>query len=193
MAGRNLARGGIGHRSQVSQASISVLSRTLRDLTLNFFSYRIIRRRIAWLVGNWVGEDLSHATRSKIYGLLVHLMGRNESTDTAIRLTAARSLGKCDTWDFDKDSFVPFLPAAIEEIVSLLGEVELSDSRMRLNQSLGVVIDRVGIHVSSPSFTSELRLTDPTICRSHLTLPNSPKSWQRFGTRRKKTISKLRS
>lgn len=111
-------------------------------------SYRIIRRRIAWLVGNWVGEDLQPATRTKIYSLLVHLLGRNDSTDTAIRLTAARSLAKCDTWDFDRESFVPFLPSAIEEIVQLLGEVELADSQMRLNQTLGVVIDRVGSHVS---------------------------------------------
>jgi hypothetical protein len=111
-------------------------------------SYRIIRRRIAWLVGNWVGEDLPQATRTKIYSLLIHLISRNDSTDTAIRLTAARSLAKCDTWDFDQESFVPFLPAAIEEIVSLLGEVTLADSQMRLNVTLGVVIDRVGIHVS---------------------------------------------
>lgn len=111
------------------------------------YSYRIIRRRIAWLVGNWVGEDLPQETRTKIYALLIHLLGRNESTDTAIRLTAARSLAKCDTWDFDQESFVPFLPAAIEELVSLLGEVTLADSQMRLNGTLGVVIDRVGIHV----------------------------------------------
>lgn len=113
-------------------------------------SYRIIRRRIAWLLGNWVGEDLAATSRRQIYSLLVHLLGRNASTDPAIRLTAARSLAKCDTWDFDRDAFVPLLPSAMEEIVQLLGEVQLSDSMMRLNQTLGVVIDRVGSHVRSP-------------------------------------------
>ncbi|GAA5972295.1 hypothetical protein JCM11641_002396 [Rhodosporidiobolus odoratus] len=111
-------------------------------------NYRIIRRRIAWLLGNWVGEDFDPACRTRIYTLLVHLLSRNPSTDPAIRLTAARSLAKCDTWDFDRDSFVSLLPAAIEEIVQLLGEVEMSDSRMRLNQTLGVVIDRVGSHIA---------------------------------------------
>ncbi|SCV68568.1 BQ2448_689 [Microbotryum intermedium] len=109
---------------------------------------RIIRRRIAWLVGNWVGEDLNPATRSQIYGLLVHLLGRNASTDQAIRLTAATSLAKCDTWDFDQQSFLPFLPSAIEEVVQLLGEVTLSDTQMRVNQALGVMIDRVGVHIA---------------------------------------------
>ncbi|BGP36629.1 hypothetical protein JCM10449v2_000530 [Rhodotorula kratochvilovae] len=111
-------------------------------------AYRLIRRRIAWLLGNWVGEDLASSSRALIYQLLVHLLSRNASTDTAIRLTAARSLARCDTWDFDQEAFVPLLPRAIEEIVQLLGEVELSDSRMRLNETLGVVIDRVGAHIT---------------------------------------------
>ncbi|CEQ38881.1 SPOSA6832_00361, partial [Sporobolomyces salmonicolor] len=110
-------------------------------------NYRIIRRRIAWLLGNWVGEDLAASSRTQIYTLLVHLLGRNASTDPAIRLTAARSLAKCDTWDFDREAFVPLLPKAIQEVVQLLGEVSMSDSMMRLNQTLGVVIDRVGAHV----------------------------------------------
>ncbi|GAA5891120.1 hypothetical protein JCM6882_006430 [Rhodosporidiobolus microsporus] len=111
-------------------------------------AYRIIRRRIAWLLGNWVSEDLAATSRTQIYTLLVHLLSRNPSTDAAIRLTAARSLAKCDTWDFDQQSFVPLLPRAIEEIVQLLSEVSLADSKMRLNQTLGVVIDRVGPHIA---------------------------------------------
>lgn len=109
--------------------------------------YRVIRRRIAWLLGNWVGEDLAASSRNQIYALLVHLIGRNPSTDQAIRLTAARSLARCDTWDFDQAAFLPHLPAAIEEVVQLLGEVSEPDSMMRLNQTLGVIIARVEAHV----------------------------------------------
>ncbi|GAA5991993.1 hypothetical protein JCM10908_000686 [Rhodotorula pacifica] len=111
-------------------------------------AYRVIRRRIAWLLGNWVGEDLAASSRSKIYALLVHLIGRNPSTDQAIRLTAARSLARCDTWDFDQAAFLPRLPAAIDEVVQLLGEVSEPDSMMRLNQTLGVIIDRVREHIA---------------------------------------------
>ncbi|KAJ8297055.1 Importin-11 [Rhodotorula toruloides] len=111
-------------------------------------TYRIIRRRVAWLLGQWVGEDIAGSSRPQIYSLLVHLLGRNDSTDTAIRLTAARSLAKCDTWDFDRTVFVPLLPKAIEEIVQLLSEVSLTDSKMRLNETLGVVIDRVGPEIA---------------------------------------------
>lgn len=162
-------------------------------LTAALHSYRIIRRRIAWLVGNWVGEDLSPSTRTKIYSLLTHLLSRNDSTDTAIRLTAARSLAKCDTWDFDRESFVPFLPTAIEETVSLLGEVELADSRMRLNQTLGVVIDRVGPHVSCIAALDVRQFThDDGGRRLHRMLPACPKSWRRSGLQRRRIIFRLR-
>ena len=162
--------------------------------------YRLIRRRIAWLLGNWVGEDLAASSRSLIYQLLVHLLSRNASTDPAIRLTAARSLARCDTWDFDQDAFVPLLPRAIEEIVQLLGEVELSDSRMRLNQTLGVVIDRVGQHVRSLSLlllplssSYSQRLTGTTTCRSRRTRRSSPTSLRRCGRTRRRTTSRPRS
>ncbi|GAA5866359.1 hypothetical protein JCM3774_006631 [Rhodotorula dairenensis] len=111
-------------------------------------AYRVIRRRIAWLLGNWIGEDLGASSRNQIYALLVHLVGRNPSTDQAIRLTAARSLARCDTWDFDQAAFLPHLPAAIEEVVQLLGEVSEPDSMMRLNQTLGVIIARVETHIA---------------------------------------------
>ncbi|GAA5872418.1 hypothetical protein JCM16303_004510 [Sporobolomyces ruberrimus] len=107
-------------------------------------NYRIIRRRIAWLLGSIVHEELASESRTLLYSLIIHLLSRNASTDQSIRLTAARSLQKCDTWNFDLEGFLPHLGNAIEEVVELLGEVELSDTLMRLNQTLGVIVARVG-------------------------------------------------
>ena len=116
-------------------------------------SYRIIRRRIASLLGRWVLEDRTPLIRSKIYHLLVHLLSRNPSTDLAIRLTAATSLGQCgNAWDFEKELFVQILPSVVEELCGLMGEVESTDSRMRLNSTLGVVLDRVGEEVRTLFF-----------------------------------------
>lgn len=116
-------------------------------------SFVIIRRRIAWLVGNWLAEDLPVETRARICSLLVHLLSNNPSTDPAIRLTAARSLGKlCGEWTFDPESFLPFLPTVVEQIEDLLATVELQDSKMRLNETLGSIIERVPEHVCSSPF-----------------------------------------
>lgn len=158
--------------------------------------YRIIRRRIAWLLGNWVGEDLAASSRNKIYALLVHLVGRNASTDQAIRLTAARSLARCDTWDFDQAAFLPHLPAAIEEVVQLLGEVTEPDSMMRLNQTLGVIIARVEEHVSASSVSCDLHtltVARKNYRRSRRIRSSSLSSWSRCGKPVKKAIPRLRS
>ncbi|GAA6025975.1 hypothetical protein JCM11491_006406 [Sporobolomyces phaffii] len=110
--------------------------------------HRIIRRRIAWLLGCLISQDLVTSSRPLVYSLIVHLLSRNASTDPAIRLTAAQSLAKCDTWDFDLDGFLPQLGPAIEQVVQLLGEVQLGDTLMRLNQTLAVIIGRVGQHIA---------------------------------------------
>lgn len=152
------------------------------DAKLRRRSYRIIRRRIAWLLGCLVSEDLAAQSRPLIYSLIVHLMSRNESTDQAIRLTAARSLQKCDTWDFDLDGFLPYLGNAVEELVQLLGEVLMSDSLMRLNETLAVVIARVGTNVSLHLLSLAPRRSLELSFRYHQIAPFAPKLVEILGT-----------
>jgi len=84
----------------------------------------------------------------QVYGLLSHLIAENASTDFAIRLTAARSLAKCcDAWDFKMDEFSPFLPAAVNAILSLLREVDQAESQTRLSKTLNALVDRAGAQI----------------------------------------------
>lgn len=115
-----------------------------------FSSFSIIRRRIAWLVGDWIGEldEETGAARVQVYGLLSHLLGENSSTDLAIRLTAARSLAKCcDAWHFKLEEFAPYLAPSIEAILALLREVDQAESQTRLSKTLNALIDRAGSQV----------------------------------------------
>ena len=62
----------------------------------NSYSYPIIKRRIAWLIGKWVSEDCASPDNPLIWDILVHLLGnRSPSTDTVVRLTAATALKDC--------------------------------------------------------------------------------------------------
>jgi hypothetical protein len=156
-------------------------------------SYRIVRRRIVWLLGRWVGEDLSTTTRMKIYQLLVHLLRPSESNDVAVRLTAAQSLAKCDTWDFDENAFVPFLPEITEQLAQLLGEVSMTESHLKVIQALGLIIGRVGASVShrQPGRLHRMPLTlarlDPTV---HLY--NNPGSAHAVGASRRRGLAQER-
>jgi len=72
----------------------------------NYYSYPIIKRRIAWLIAKWVSEDCASPDNPLIWDVLVHLLGdRSPSTDTVVRLTAATALKDC----IDVCRIIPFL------------------------------------------------------------------------------------
>lgn len=55
-----------------------------------------MKRRLAWLIGEWVGSDEECAKIPLVWQILVHLLAEEgESTDMAVRLTAAKSLKEC--------------------------------------------------------------------------------------------------
>ncbi len=59
-------------------------------------SHRILKRRVAWLIGQWVGSDEECAKIPLVWEILLHLLSeRGEATDMAVNLTAAISVKEC--------------------------------------------------------------------------------------------------
>ena len=59
-------------------------------------SHRILKRRLAWLIGEWVSSDEECAKIPLVWQILVHLLAeRGESSDMAVRLTAAIAFKNC--------------------------------------------------------------------------------------------------
>jgi hypothetical protein len=59
-------------------------------------SHRILKRRLAWLIGEWVSSDEECAKLPLVWQILVHLLSeRGESSDMAVRLTAAIAFKNC--------------------------------------------------------------------------------------------------
>ncbi|OCH87913.1 ARM repeat-containing protein [Obba rivulosa] len=108
-------------------------------------SYPIIKRRIAWLIGKWVSEQCSSPNNRNIWEVLVHLLqDRGPGTDAVVRLTAAVALRECvDTVEFNADTFAPFLPTAVNELVRLAAEADTLESKRRVANTLNTVIQRV--------------------------------------------------
>ncbi|KAI8331595.1 armadillo-type protein [Chlamydoabsidia padenii] len=110
-------------------------------------SYKILRRRIAWLLGRWVTESVSADCRTTIYEILLQLMVEEE--DLVVRLSAAHSLKMAiDDWDFDIAILLPYLGSAMELMMNLIDQVEESDTVMKLIADLNTIMDRAGAHVS---------------------------------------------
>lgn len=59
-------------------------------------SHRILKRRLAWLIGEWVSSDEECAKLPMVWQILVHLLGEwGPSSDMAVRLTAAIAFKNC--------------------------------------------------------------------------------------------------
>ncbi|EKM80164.1 hypothetical protein AGABI1DRAFT_120195 [Agaricus bisporus var. burnettii JB137-S8] len=113
-------------------------------------NYPIIKRRIAWLIGQWVSEECTPPTNPLIWDVLAHLLtDRGLSTDTVVRLTAASALKDCmDTVGFAVEYFLPHLPATISQLVHLIGEAESFESKRKIDNALNIVIEQTGQQIS---------------------------------------------
>nr|XP_031857373.1 uncharacterized protein CI109_007237 [Kwoniella shandongensis]KAA5524445.1 hypothetical protein CI109_007237 [Kwoniella shandongensis] len=108
--------------------------------------HRIVKRRIAWLIKEWVSGDEECAKLPIVWQLLLHLLSeRGESSDRAVHLTAAVAIKECvDQWEMPIDYFIPFLQQTVQELIKLIGESNTLDGKRYVNDTIGVVIERVG-------------------------------------------------
>ncbi|GMK54406.1 hypothetical protein CspeluHIS016_0109920 [Cutaneotrichosporon spelunceum] len=107
--------------------------------------HRILKRRVAWLIGQWVGSDEECAKLPLVWEILLHLLAeRGEATDMAVNLTAAISVKECvDLWELEVEYFVPYIEKSVQGLIKLLGEASTLDGKRYVNDSLGVIIERV--------------------------------------------------
>lgn len=107
--------------------------------------HRILKRRVAWLIGQWVGSDEECAKLDIVWQLLIHLLSeRGASTDLAVNLTAANSVRECvDLWELEVSYFVPFIQKTVEELIKLLAESATLDGKRYVGDTIGVIIERV--------------------------------------------------
>lgn len=132
--------------------------------------YPIIKRRIAWLVGKWVGSDSTSPNNPKVWQLLVGLLqDHGPGTDGVVRLTAAVALKECldvssparvlnlgelivylrlaQTTSFNPDVFLPYLPTAVAELVRLRSDADTMEIKRRVCTTLNVLIERMDTRI----------------------------------------------
>lgn len=126
----------------------------------------IQRRRILALLGSWVSEEISVELKTKIYEVLSFFVQPARDHDLATRLTAARSLGNFDTWGFEESALLPYYGPIVNSMMQLIQEVHAVESRIRLMNILGLLIERMGAAVSFRFFIRGSRLASH--CFEHL-------------------------
>ena len=67
----------------------------MTDHPLLHVSYLIVKRRIAWLIGKWVGDKCASPNDVRIWQILVHLLQDKGTGTEVVRLTAAAAVRDC--------------------------------------------------------------------------------------------------
>ncbi|KAL7423456.1 hypothetical protein Q5752_001036 [Cryptotrichosporon argae] len=111
--------------------------------------HRILKRRVAWLIGQWCSSDEDAAKSPLVWQVLLHLLSeRSDSTDVAVQLSAAVAIKECvDLWELDIAYFVPYIEQSVHELTKLLGEANTLNGKRYVNGALSVVIERAGDHI----------------------------------------------
>lgn len=112
--------------------------------------YKILRRRIAILLGQWITVKISDANRPLVYQIFQHLLkSEDEMNDHVVRITAARQF-KCvvDDFGFDGEKFVPYAGEILSRTMALISEVENTETKMAILDTIRMIAVRLEKHIS---------------------------------------------
>ncbi|CAG9791055.1 unnamed protein product [Diatraea saccharalis] len=127
-----------------------------QELKIKDNNYRIIRRRVCQLIGQWCGVRASQSLRPAMYEALLEPLSRPDE-DAAVKLAAAEALrSTIDDFNFDVEQFAPYAPHAIAALYELLVESEECDTKMHVLHVVSYIMERCGASVARGGGTGAL-------------------------------------
>ncbi|PYI13913.1 putative importin 11 [Aspergillus violaceofuscus CBS 115571] len=120
------------------------------EVQLHEQGYNLLRRRIAILLGQWVPVKASELNRNAVYQVFQHLLSRKDPlNDLVVRISAGRQLKNVlDPFEFSPTEFLPYAPSILQDLMSLVQEVELSETRMGLLDTVRMAVVKMEDHIA---------------------------------------------
>ncbi|XP_073286372.1 uncharacterized protein [Primulina huaijiensis] len=110
------------------------------ELTNDHPNMRIIHRKVALILGQWVSE-IKDETRRPVYCALIKLL---QEKDLCVRLAASRSLYfHIEDANFSEQEFSDLLPICWDSCFKLVDEVQEFDSKVQVLNTISCLIARV--------------------------------------------------
>ncbi|CAG7924157.1 unnamed protein product [Penicillium olsonii] len=112
--------------------------------------YRLLRRRIALVLGQWVPVKPGELNMNAVYQIFQHLLNSSDPlNDLVVRITAGRQLRNVlDPYLFAPEVFLPFAPAILGSLMSLVQETESSETKMGLLETVRTVVVKLEDHIA---------------------------------------------
>ncbi|XP_024929738.3 uncharacterized protein LOC107434824 isoform X2 [Ziziphus jujuba] len=110
------------------------------DLSNDHPNMRIIHRKVALILGQWVSE-IKDDTKRPVYCSLIKLL---QEKDLSVRLAACRSLClHIEDANFSEREFIDLLPVCWESCFQLIEEVQEFDSKVQVLNLISILIGHV--------------------------------------------------
>jgi hypothetical protein len=128
------------------------LPKLISDLQNTDPGYRLIRRRIAILLGKWIHIQISQENRPLVYQIFLHLLDKSDPlNDLVVRVTAGKQFREIVAdWEFASEPFLQYAPNMLSTLMSLIAEVDLPETKMALLETISELVENLGQHVSEP-------------------------------------------
>lgn len=112
--------------------------------------YKVLRRRIAILIGQWITIKVSEANRPLVYQIFQHMLKKEDETnDYVVRVTAARQFRYVvDDFTFNTEGFLPYAPDILGRIMALIQEVENTETKLAVLETIRALAVRLDTHIS---------------------------------------------
>jgi hypothetical protein len=118
----------------------------IEELKVKEPNYRIIRRRVVWLVGQWSAVKFSTHLRPLLYSSILPLLQSDE--DMAVRIAASNTLKLAiDDFEFNTEQFLNYLEPAFRLLYCLLKEANECDTKMHVLYVMSFIVERVGMQI----------------------------------------------
>lgn len=137
--------------------------------------YRLLRRRIALVLGQWVPVKPGELNMNAVYQIFQHLLNQSDPlNDLVVRITAGRQLRNVlDPYLFAPEVFLPFAPGILASLMSLVQETESSETKMGLLETVRTVVVKLEDNVSGNVVPTNFRSTNiprlpPSLTKSYL-------------------------
>lgn len=123
----------------------------LPEMQLKSENQRIIRRRIAILLAKWMPMGVSPGNQSTVYEIFTQLLDPSEPmNDQVVRISAGKRLGDVvNDFTFHKSAFEPYAAKMLSRFIALIHEVNLSEHKSALLDTLGLIVNSMEENVHS--------------------------------------------
>lgn len=117
----------------------------LGELQVSHHRYKLIRRRVIWLIGQWISVKFKCDLRPLLYEIILTLM---QDPDLVVRIETATTLKlTVDDFEFRTEQFLPYLESIFGLLFQLLQQVTECDTKMQVLHVISCVIERVNIQI----------------------------------------------